>query len=69
MDTDKSHITELKELIESCGGHVVGSVSKNTNILINNDVNSSSSKNVSAKKLGIPIMSEKDFKEKYFDFF
>lgn len=60
---------ELKELIESCGGQVVGSVSKNTNILINNDVNSSSSKNVSAKKLGIPIMSEKDFKEKYFDFF
>ena len=60
---------ELKEFIESCGGQVVGSVSKNTNILINNDVNSSSSKNVSAKKLGIPIMSEKDFKEKYFDFF
>lgn len=60
---------ELKGLIESFGGQVVGSVSKNTNILINNDVNSSSSKNVSAKKLGIPIMSEKDFKEKYFDFF
>ena len=59
---------ELKELIESCGGQVVGSVSKNTNILINNDAESTSSKNVSAKKLGIPILSENDFKEKYFDF-
>lgn len=57
---------ELKAAIESHGGQVVGSVSKNTDILINNDVNSTTSKNASAKKLGIPIMSEKDFKEKYF---
>ena len=52
---------ELKALIESLGGKVTGSVSKNTNYLINNDVNSASSKNVTAKSLGIPILSEDDF--------
>ena len=52
--------------IEKLGGKVIGSVSKNTDILINNDSESNSSKNVSAKKLGIPIMTEKEFIEKYF---
>ena len=51
----------LKELIESLGGKVTGSVSKNTNFLINNDVQSTSSKNATAIKLGIPVLSEKDF--------
>ena len=52
---------ELKALIESLGGKVTGSVSKNTHYLINNDVNSTSSKNVAAKSFGIPILSEDDF--------
>lgn len=52
---------ELKMLIESLGGKVVGSISSKTSYLINNDINSSSSKNVSAKKIGIPIITEKDF--------
>ena len=52
---------ELVGVIESLGGKVSGSVSAKTNYLINNDINSSSSKNVKARKLGIPIISEKDF--------
>lgn len=51
----------LKEKIESLGGKVVGSISSNTSFLINNDVNSTSSKNNKAKKLNIPIISEDDF--------
>ena len=51
----------LKEKIESLGGKVVGSISANTSFLINNDVNSTSSKNTKAKKLNIPIISEDDF--------
>lgn len=52
---------EIKARIEALGGKVTGSVSKNTNFLINNDVNSTSSKNTTAKSLGIPILSESDF--------
>lgn len=56
---------EIKAKIESLGGKVTGSVSKNTDYLINNDVESSSSKNKSAKTLGIPILSENDFIETF----
>ena len=52
---------QIKELIEQNGGKTVESVSKNVNYLINNDIISTSSKNLSAKKLGIPILSEEDF--------
>ena len=52
---------ELAKEITNRGGKVTNSVSKNTNILINNDVNSTSSKNVSAQRLGIPIMTEEEF--------
>jgi DNA ligase (NAD+) len=52
----------LKKEIESRGGKVTSSVTSKTSYLINNDVNSTSSKNVTAKKLGIPIISEEDFK-------
>ena len=52
---------ELKALIEDRGGKVAGSVSAKTSYLINNDVNSSSSKNKKAKSLGVPIISEEDF--------
>ena len=54
---------ELKERIEQLGGKVTGSVSKKTDYLINNDKESSSSKNKKAKELGIPIISEEDFLE------
>jgi DNA ligase (NAD+) len=52
---------EIKSCIEARGGKVTGSVSKNTHYLINNDVNSTSSKNKTAKSLGVPILSEEDF--------
>lgn len=52
---------ELSQTIISFGGKVVGSVSKNVNYLINNDITSSSSKNLKAKELGIKIISEEDF--------
>lgn len=54
----------LKSVIESKGGKVVGSVSKNTTYLINNDINSSSSKNKKAKELGVEIITEEDFIER-----
>lgn len=54
---------QLQEVIEAAGGKVVGSISKNTSYLINNDVDSTSSKNQAAKKLGIPIISEEKFLE------
>ena len=53
--------SEAKELIESLGGKVTGSVTKKTNYLINNDVTSTSSKNKKANDLGIPIISEETF--------
>lgn len=52
---------EAKNLIESLGGKVTGSVTGKTNYLINNDVTSNSSKNKKARELGIPILSEEDF--------
>ena len=52
---------ELKEYIESLGGKVTGSVSKNTDYLLNNDNLSGSAKNKKAKELGIPILTEEEF--------
>lgn len=49
---------ELKDKIESMGGKVAGSVSAKTDFLINNDIESNSSKNKKAKDLGIPIIDE-----------
>ncbi len=54
---------EVKELIESLGGKVTGSVTSKTSYLINNDVTSTSSKNKKASDLGIPIISEETFLE------
>lgn len=51
----------LKADIEAHGGKVVGSVSSKINYLINNDINSTSSKNKKAKSLNIPIISEDQF--------
>ena len=55
----------LKAEIESKGGKVAGSVSSKTSYLINNDINSASSKNNNAKKLGVPIITEQDYIEKF----
>ena len=52
---------ELKEKISSLGGKVTDSVSSKTNYLINNDIESNSSKNKAAKALHIPIITEEDF--------
>ena len=51
----------LKADIEAHGGKVVGSISSKVNYLINNDINSTSSKNQKAKSLSIPIISEDEF--------
>ena len=56
----------LKKEIEDRGGKVAGSVSAKTTCLINNDINSGSSKNKKAKSLGIPIINEEMFKNKQF---
>ena len=49
-----------KDLIESLGGKVSGSVSAKTSYLVNNDINSTSGKNKKAKELGIPIITEEE---------
>ena len=56
-----SNRKEVKEEIEKRGGKVTGSVTSKKNYLINNDTQSSSSKNKKAKELGIPIISEETF--------
>ena len=56
-----SNRAELKELIESRGGKVTGSVTGKTDYLINNDTASASSKNKKARELGIPVISEEEF--------
>jgi DNA ligase (NAD+) len=57
----------LEQAIAAAGGKSVSSVTKNTNILVNNNPNSTSAKNVAAKKLNIPILTEEEFAEKYLD--
>lgn len=55
----------VKDYIEKRGGKVTGSVTSKTNYLINNDVMSNSSKNRKAKELGIEIINEEQFLEKW----
>lgn len=55
----------FKAYVESQGGKVVGSVSGKTSYLVNNDVESNSSKNRKAKDLGVPILSEDAFVEQF----
>ena len=52
---------ELKADIEKNGGKVTSSVTSKTDYLINNDINSNSSKNKKAKDLNVPIISEEQF--------
>ena len=56
---------DLQAEIERRGAKLSGSVSKNTFVLVNNDVNSTSSKNKTAKELNVPIMSEEEFVNLY----
>lgn len=58
---------EITEYIEDLGATASGSVSKNTSYLINNDINSDSSKNKKAKELNIPIITEKEFIARFGD--
>lgn len=56
---------EFKDYVEKTGGKVTGSVTSKTNYLVNNDVNSTSSKNRKAKELSVPIISEDEFVERF----
>ena len=56
---------ELKAYIESQGGKVTSAVSKSTSFLINNDATSASSKNQKAQTLGIPILTESEFRDRF----
>ncbi len=56
---------EFKAYVEGAGGKVTGSVTSKTNFLVNNDTTSSSAKNRKAKELGIPILSEDEFVERF----
>jgi len=62
---DFANRSEFKAYVESQGGKVTGSVSKKTDYLVNNDTESTSSKNKKAKELGIPIISEDTFIEMF----
>ena len=63
--TEYKNRAELKSIIEENGGRVVETINKKASYLINNDINSTSAKNLAAKKANIPILSEKDFKKKF----
>ena len=54
---------EVKEAIEKFGGKVTGSVTKSTFALINNDIESNSSKNKKAKELCVQIINEEQLIE------
>lgn len=56
---------EFKAYVEKSGGKVTGSVTSKTDFLVNNDLQSASSKNRKAKELGIPIISEDEFVERF----
>ena len=58
---------ELKSVIEKHGGKVTDSISAKTDMLINNDINSTSSKNKAAKARNIPIITEADFIQQYIE--
>lgn len=54
---------EFKALVESLNGKVAGGVSSKTNYLVNNDTESTSGKNKTAKELNVNIISEAQFNE------
>jgi DNA ligase (NAD+) len=58
--------TQMKNMIEDNGGEVLSSINNKVNYLINNNVNSTSSKNNKAKELGIKVISENEFMDMFF---
>ena len=57
--------SELKDYIEGLGGKVTGSVTAKTSYLINNDALSGSSKNKKAKELGVEVITEEEFLQRF----
>ena len=55
----------IKDLVESLGGKLTGSVSRSTSYLVTNDTTSGSRKNKAAQEYGIPILTEKQFIDKF----
>lgn len=56
---------EFKAFVEAQGGRVSGSVSRKTDYLVNNDSASHSSKNLKAAELGVPVITEDEFLQKF----
>jgi len=52
---------DFEDCISNAGAKLASSVSKNTSYLVTNEPESGSSKNVKARQLGIPIISEEEF--------
>jgi DNA ligase (NAD+) len=55
----------FKSYVEQEGGKVTGSVTSKTAFLVNNDGNSGSAKNRKAKELGVPVITEDEFLERF----
>lgn len=55
----------VKEIVENMGGKLTGSVSRSTSYLVTNDTTSGSNKNKAAQQYGIPILTEKEFIDKF----
>ena len=51
--------------MEAMGGKVTGSVTGKTDYLVNNDAQSTSSKNRKAAQLGVPVITEDEFVERF----
>jgi len=64
--TGKVHLyknrDELKADVENKGGKVVSSMSSKVNYLVNNDITSTSSKNIAAQQMNIPIITEEELR-------
>jgi NAD-dependent DNA ligase/DNA polymerase/3'-5' exonuclease PolX len=56
---------DLVKAIEAVGASNSGSVSKNTFVVLVKDVNEDTGKADQARKLGVPLMTPENFKEKY----
>ena len=56
---------DLQDVIERGGGRVTGSVTAKTDYLINNDSQSASTKNRTAARLGVPVITEELFREMF----
>ena len=57
--------SQVKEAVQRLGGKVTGSVTSKTSYLMNNDIASNSAKNKKAKELGVPIITEEEFIERW----